>query len=90
MDIGAWQAIVHGVAKSQTQLSDYHSLTENINEENVIQIETAWRTKGYNQKLKYTRVLWNLKQHSETSDLEPFTCKFLSSNQGTEDDTLTK
>ena len=24
MDKGAWQAIVHGVAKSQTQLSDYH------------------------------------------------------------------
>ena len=27
MDIGAWQAIVHGVAKSQTQLSDWaHTL----------------------------------------------------------------
>jgi len=24
MDKGAWQAIVHGVAKSWTQLSDYH------------------------------------------------------------------
>ena len=24
MDIGAWRAIVHGVAKNQTQLSDYH------------------------------------------------------------------
>ena len=23
MDTGAWQDIVHGVAKSQTQLSDY-------------------------------------------------------------------
>ena len=27
MDRGAWRATVHGVAKSQTQLSDYHSLT---------------------------------------------------------------
>ena len=26
MDRGAWQATVHGVAKSWTQLSDYHSL----------------------------------------------------------------
>ena len=25
MNRGAWQAIVHGVAKSQTQLSDFHS-----------------------------------------------------------------
>ena len=24
MDIGAWRAIVHGMAKSQTGLSDYH------------------------------------------------------------------
>ena len=24
MDGGAWQAAVHGVAKSQTQLSDFH------------------------------------------------------------------
>ena len=24
MDRGAWQAIVHGVAKSQTRLSDFH------------------------------------------------------------------
>ena len=28
MDRGAWQATVHGVTKSQTQLSDYHSLCE--------------------------------------------------------------
>ena len=27
MDGGAWQAAVHGVAKSQTQLSDYTSLS---------------------------------------------------------------
>ena len=27
MGKGAWQAIVHGVAKSQTRLSDDHSLT---------------------------------------------------------------
>ena len=26
MDKGAWQAMVHGVAKSWTQLRDYHSL----------------------------------------------------------------
>ena len=28
MDRGAWQAIVHGVAKSWTWLSNYHSLTQ--------------------------------------------------------------
>ena len=27
MDIGAWQATVHGITKSWTQLGDYHSLT---------------------------------------------------------------
>ena len=26
MDMGAWQAAVHGVAKSQTQFSDFNSL----------------------------------------------------------------
>ena len=28
MDRGAWWAIVHGVAKSQTQLIDFHSFLE--------------------------------------------------------------
>ena len=28
MDGGAWQATVHGIAKSQTQLSDFTSLNE--------------------------------------------------------------
>ena len=28
MDRGAWQAIVHGVAKSQTRLSDSHNLCD--------------------------------------------------------------
>ena len=28
MDRGAWRAIVHGVTKSQTQLSDFHFLVE--------------------------------------------------------------
>ena len=31
MDRGAWQAIVHGVTKSQTHLSDFHSLTSTLN-----------------------------------------------------------
>ena len=30
MDVGAWQAVVHGVAKSQTQLSE-HKHTYKIN-----------------------------------------------------------
>ena len=29
MDRGAWQATVHGVTKSQTQLSDFHSPSYN-------------------------------------------------------------
>ena len=28
MDKAAWQAIVHGVTKSQTQLREFHSLTQ--------------------------------------------------------------
>ena len=31
MDRGAWRATVHGVAKSQTQLSDSHFLRRNTN-----------------------------------------------------------
>ena len=31
MDRGAWWAIVHGVAKSQTQLNDFHLLHDIIN-----------------------------------------------------------
>ena len=27
LDRGAWRATVHGITKSQTQLSDFHSLT---------------------------------------------------------------
>ena len=30
MDRGAWGDKVHGVAKSQTRLSDYHSLTQTV------------------------------------------------------------
>ena len=30
MDRGAWWAIVHGVAKSWTRLSDFHSLTQTV------------------------------------------------------------
>ena len=30
MDRGAWQAIVHGVTKSQTQLSDFHFSTSHF------------------------------------------------------------
>ena len=38
MDRGAWQATVHGVAKSQTQLSDFHfhSIQNSINIDLVI------------------------------------------------------
>ena len=32
MDRGAWQAIVHGFAKSWTRLSDCHSLTHSLKE----------------------------------------------------------
>ena len=32
MDRGAWLATVHGVAKSQTQLSDQHTLSEQVTE----------------------------------------------------------
>ena len=30
MDRGAWQAIIHGVSKSQTRLNNFHSLTHSF------------------------------------------------------------
>ena len=35
MDRGAWQARVHGVAKSQARLSDFHSLTHSWSAERI-------------------------------------------------------
>ena len=37
MDKGAWWAIVHGVAKSQTQLSDQHIMVmyQGVNSDNI-------------------------------------------------------
>ena len=50
MDRGAWQAIVHGVAKSQTRLSDYthtHTHTHTHTREEVPSEETemSWPKK---------------------------------------------
>ena len=42
MDRGAWWAIVHGVAESRTQLSDFTSLHFN---HNAIRLEINYRTK---------------------------------------------
>ena len=48
MDGGAWQAAVHGVAKSQAQLSDFtftfhfHALKETATHSSVL----AWRIPG--------------------------------------------
>ena len=36
MDRGIWQATVHGVSKSQTQLSDLHSIQNSLNIDLVI------------------------------------------------------
>ena len=36
MDRGAWQATVHGVAKSQTQLSNFTSSTSSVNLEKIM------------------------------------------------------
>ena len=36
-DRGAWKATVHGVAKSQTQLSDFHTCTHRQGKQNSIQ-----------------------------------------------------
>ena len=49
MDRGAWQATVHGVAKSQTQLSDFtftfhfHALEEEMATHSSV---PAWRIPG--------------------------------------------
>ena len=38
MDSGAWQAIVHGVTKSWTQLSEFHSLSLKYQENMILNI----------------------------------------------------
>ena len=38
MDKGTWKATVYGVGKSQTPLSDYHSLTHKHTKEYVMYI----------------------------------------------------
>ena len=61
MDRGAWQATVHGVAKSQTRLSDFHSLHSLIVEKyhlKIIQIsmcklQKLWDLRGDSELDKY-------------------------------------
>ena len=44
MDRGAWQAIVHGVAKSQTQLSQFHFhvIIVNMLKSNTVHYKNVW------------------------------------------------
>ena len=39
MDREAWRAVIHGVAKSWTQLSDWTELNWNITEEKISKLE---------------------------------------------------
>ena len=43
MDGGAWWAAVHGVAKSRTQLSDFHALEKEMATHSSV---LAWRIPG--------------------------------------------
>ena len=64
MDRGAWQAIVHGFAKSWTRLSDCHSLTHSLKEledlSNAISyldLFDIYKTLNHHH---YIYLLWNL------------------------------
>ena len=67
MGKGAWQPTVHGVAKSQTPLSDYHSLTHKHTKEsrNIYSLplepppHTYHLSKGANVKLFLTSNIYD-------------------------------
>ena len=41
IDRGAWQAVVHGVTKSQTQLSDFHFNFSSHGKQRIVQLQIA-------------------------------------------------
>ena len=71
MDRGAWWAAVHGVAKSQTPLSDFHSIRKDWKEKKqwvvylslsfsvIIVVFGAWQIPGSSVSQKdYDRIPW--------------------------------
>jgi len=46
MDGGAWWATVHGVAKTQTRLSDFDIVMMDVHYYNFVQIHRLYNTKG--------------------------------------------
>ena len=53
MDKGAWQATVHGVAKSQVWLNNYHTLTH-ATTSNAEEAEVEWFYEGLQDLLELT------------------------------------
>ena len=52
MDREAWQAVIHGVAKSQTRLSDWTELMKSQMAKEILQIWLIWKTQHWPQDWK--------------------------------------
>ena len=70
MDGGAWWAAIHGVAKSQTRLSDFpftfhfHALEKEMATHSSV---LAWRIPGMGEPGEPTRGLWG-RTESDTTE----------------------
>ena len=56
MDRGTWQATVHGVAKSWTQLSDYHSVQSQVKKQQLA-LDMEQQT-GFKSRKEYVKAVY--------------------------------
>ena len=56
MDRGTWQATVHGVAKSWTQLSDYHSVQSQVKKQQL-ELDMEQQT-GFKSRKEYVKAVY--------------------------------
>ena len=63
MDREAWRAAVHGVAKSQTRLSNWTELSKGNGEWTSI-----FQTQSHRSSQPWTRIFWNHRLHFEWTD----------------------
>ena len=58
MDRGAWRATVHGVAKSQTQLSDSHTHTHTLDDVHVWSCQVLLKKRVFYDQCVLVTKLW--------------------------------
>ena len=56
MDRGTWQATFHRVAKSRTQLSDYHSLQSQVKKQQLELDMEQWT--GFKSRKEYVKAIY--------------------------------